>query len=440
MKKIILLATLILCGALQAFSQQRADSITITLARYFSKDIFETNGTPYLKPMVESMNATSNSRFFNTAYVPKKVKKVYFKFGVQTMTGFVPEDMKTYTPVLPSEKLDLNKLAQYVDIENFQVKNIKDTAGLAYYAMKTIFYDAIQQGKITVPEKSATILGSQNATLHLSREALKEVMQTHFVYPLLPEAFRDTLDKIVEQFPENFTLPQGANMNTLFAIIPQLEIGSLYGTELLLRFIPPVYLGENIGDFAFWGIGLKHSISQYFNDYEYDDIYSDTSHIPNRFDAAVQAVYQGTYLKNQVGVTKADLTANANIFDFNLQFSKRFDDIIDIYTAFSLEFLNISSEYIYSLPWETQIQLGLLKIKTDENGNPILDENGWNTFEVSPPEYPGDTQPQKSEVKVSDTNFKWIIGLSKDIGRFSIFADYSISHINIFSAGLSYRF
>ncbi len=454
MKKhcLIFILSIITLFHAKAQQYQPADSMTVQLARMFSADIFETNGSPYLKPMVQSMNATSNSRFFNNAYIPKKVKKPYFKVSVNTMVGFVPENMKTYTPVLPAEELNLTKLAQYIDYDITNPSNIriKDTAGLAYYAMKTIFYDGIKQGKIDIPKQSATILGSQNAVFHLDHTVLKELVHSNTAYALLPANFKLQLDSIIDQFPENFTLPQGANMNTFVAAIPQFEIGSLYGTELLLRFVPPVNMGKNIGDFAFWGIGLKHSISQYFFDeeeeYENDKNSNNNSSpisannsIERPFDMAVQAVYQGTYLKNKVGVTNADLTAWANIWDINLQFSKNMFGWFDIYSGLSYEIMNISSEYIYALPWEVQIQLGMLKLKTDAQGNPVLDEHGWNVYETADG-YPGDTSPQKSTVKVSDTNLKWIIGLSKDIGNFSIFADYNMSTFDIFTAGIMYRF
>ena len=256
-------------------SSAKADSMTVDLVRMFGQDIFETNGKPYIKPMVKSMNATSNSRFFNNAYIPKKVNKPYFRVSVNSMVGFVPEDMKTYTPTLPMEKFnpldakDFAKLSQYVTLDMSAgwppvVSSIKDTAGLAYFALKTIFYDAVSQGKITVPKSSATILGWQNEVLSLPHSVLKEVMKSNFAYTFLPQNFKDSLDKYVNQFPEEFSLPKGADLSTFVAAIPQFEIGSLWGTEALIRFIPPIDMGENIGKFAFWGFGLKHSLSQYF--------------------------------------------------------------------------------------------------------------------------------------------------------------------------------
>jgi hypothetical protein len=214
--------------------------------------------------------------------------------------------------------------------------------------------------------------------------------------------------------PEFFDLPQGLEMNTMYALVPQFEIGSLWGTELLLRFIPPVQWDVNIGEFAFWGIGLKHSISQYFEDFP--------------FDLAIQAVYQGTYLKNQIGMTKADLKANATIWNFNLHASKHFENLFDVYTGFSSEFINIESDYIYTLSAQMQCDLGILQCE----GNQALPPN--------PPEYPGDTQPQKTHISLSDSNFKWILGISVPIEPVALFLDMSISKFFMLSGGIEIRF
>ena len=236
------------------------------------------------------------------------------------------------------------------------------------------------------------------------------------------------MDKIIGQFPYYFTLPPGNNMNSIFASIPQLEIGSLFGTEALIRFIPPVNMGSNIGKFAFWGIGLKHSISQYFNK---------TDRIEDRtFDMSIQAVYQGTRLTNSVGVTNAEMSADASFWDFNLQFSKSFYDflplipgIVDIYSGFSYEMVTIKSQYKYYLPVEVQWQLGLMKL--DSASNQIVKD---------PPLYPGDQEPQTANLQLKDNNFKAIFGINKHIGNFSIFFDYNFSKFSIFTGGIAYQF
>lgn len=420
----------------------RASPWAIDVSRRFSRDIFKMNGVPYLQPMVEAVNATSNSRFFSLAYVPRKVDKPYFKFGLHSMLGFVREDMKTYKPEFPMEELTFNEAAKYAEIIN-QTVNIKDTAGLIYYLFKTILYDGVQRGSLFPPDKAATILGSKTTSLVLYPDTLRSIIKDNPIYGFLTEDMQDSVLNAVTALPAFFTLPQGGNINTIFASVPQVEIGSLFGTELLLRGIPPVYMGENIGDFAFWGIGIKHSISQYFNQNYYDsETRSEDPFLPkeipnlgrNAFNLAVQLVYQGTHLENTVGVTNSELKSNATFWNFNIHASQNIEGIVDIYSGFSLETMSISTDFTYYLPVEVQGQLGLLLMIYYPDGTSFIGdtdpENG----------YPGDTEPQYSTIKIKDTNIKWVIGAAKEIGPIVIFADFSISQFNIFTGGILYKF
>ncbi|OGU12940.1 MAG: hypothetical protein A2X61_09135 [Ignavibacteria bacterium GWB2_35_12] len=424
MRKYIIHFILVLFGVV--YLKAEADPNTVNLARAFGRDIFELNGVPYLQPLVETLNATSNSRFFNQAYVPQKVDEPYFRIGAHAMLGFVRNDMKTYNPAMPAEPLDLGKLSQYFDIFNY---TIKDTAGLMYYALKTILYDGIQKGMINVPKTSATILGRQDAVFDLPHKILDSLVRTMSVggieiFPKLPKDFQDSLINTIWRFPETFTLPPGADMNTIFAAVPQFEIGALFGTEMLLRFIPPVNMGENIGDFAFWGIGLKHSVSQYFEE--------------RYFDLAVQVVYQGTNLKNKVGVTNSDLRADGTFWDFNIHASKAFlDDQLNIYAGLSYELFNINSNFTYFIPIETQLKLGL---RYGEWTHPNGSEDSVFVLYDPTPDFPGDTLPQTSNLRITNTNIKFVFGLVYQIGPVAIFLDYNISKFNIFTGGIEVRF
>lgn len=445
MKKIKIIITIIFfCASISLTAQavyQRASDYTINLARSFGRELFEMNGVPYLQPLVETINSTSNSGFFNRAYVPKKVEKPYFRIALKGMLGFVRDDMKSYEPNMPNEPLDLTKLSQYINYSmdlsdprnpKFVINGIPDTAALILYAFKVYAHRGLETKLIDLPKSAPTILGNDEKAIYIPRYVLDSLVKSYPVIPiinkplydLLPDSLRATITNAVGQFPEYFTLPKGGDINSIIAGIPQFEIGSLYGTELLLRFIPPVYMGENIGNFAFWGLGLKHSLSQYFE---------------SPIDIAFQAVYQGTYLKNNVGVTNSELKAFATIWNFNLEFGKSIKDIIDFYAGFSYDLLSITSDFTYYLPVETQAQLGLLemiKIGETPNGQPI--------YKILPPDasrgFPGDTEPQKTNVNINDKNFKFILGLSRSFGPVTIFIDYSLSKFNILSGGIEFKF
>jgi hypothetical protein len=388
-----------------------ASDYTVDLARMFGRDIFELNGIPYLKPMVKAVNATSNARFFTTAYIPEEVDKPYFRVGVHGMMGFVRDDMKTFAPQMPNEEFDFEKAQKFVEIKNLNEIIITDTAGLINYLFKTVMHDGLQQGSISVPNSASTVLGNKDTVFTLPSDTLMQLVENHPVYGYLPKDMQDSLTSIVREFPETYPLYAGGDISTILAAVPQVEIGSWYGTELLVRVIPLVDLGKYIGEFAFWGFGLRHSISQYF---------------PERwFDMAVQAVYQGTYLKNFVGTTNAELRANANFWNINLQASKSIDGWFDIYSGLSVDFVNISSSFKYYLPGEIQYELGLIEDPADPRPTPG---------------YPGDTEPQVSHIALHDTNLKWAIGIKKEIGPVAIFADFSVSQFDVFSGGIQYTF
>lgn len=410
-----------------------ANPLSVEMARRVSKELLGPNSGPFMKPLVTTSNAAANSRFFRTAYIPTKVEKPYFRFGLHSMFGFVREDQKTYTPVAPrmtiNEVLADKEAAEYsiniFDPTKSTVK-IKDTAGMVVNILKYLFDKGLKDtanSHMSFPDKSATIFGNSTAGLVLNNKYFLDQLQKDdpllsalYNSTALSQSVKDSLVKAIMGFPSFFALPTGGNISTVFAAIPQLEIGSLYGTELLLRFIPPMKIDKNVGEFAFWGIGLKHSLSQYFD--------------KRMFDAAIQVVYQGTHLENTIGVTNADLTSDGTMFNINLQASKHYEGIVDVFGGVSYETMTIASTYKYVLPAETQMQLGLLRNPGTPTIKPVPE----------PPEWPGDTAPQTAEYNVSDSNIKVVLGVAKQIGPMTFFVDYSVSKFNIFSLGVDLTF
>jgi hypothetical protein len=406
----------------------------VPLCRQFSKDLFDLNANPYLSPTVQVVNATSNAGFFHSAYVPRKVNKPYFRISGNLMLGSVRDDMKTFNPQIPARPFDVSDLEPFIDISNPFAIKILDTAGMINYFLQTILYQGLYLAEtIPIPTASATTLGKDGAVLRLETDVMTELVKNHPLYPILVLiGAAPFVDSIIGTVPRNFVLPDGGNLNTIAAAVPQIEIGSLFGTELLIRLIPPLDLGEYIGKFSFWGIGLKHSISQYF--------YNDTNRDGNAtkreqiapFDLAIQAVYQSTNLENTVGITEAKLKAGANIFNINLHASKNFNNYFELHTGLSYERTDIKGTYTYYLPTELQKDIGLLRVDTLADGSEKIVK--------APPEYPGDDVLQSSNVSVSSNHIKWIIGASKNIKNVTVFANYNVSKFNIFSGGIQYRF
>lgn len=387
-----------------AFAQQpKYNPFTVELVRLLSRDLFELNSIPFLEPMVTAVNATSNARFYHTAYVPSN-DTLYIRFGIHGMVGFVDDKNKTFVPRIPTDTLAPNTNDIFL--------------ALIYQEMKNIFRRGVETGNIIPPASSPTILGSGKTSFSIPGDYLREEMKKNPLYSRLDSATRATIDNSLAGLPVALDLPPGANINTIVAAIPQVEIGAILGTELLVRFIPSVKLSETIGNFSFWGVGVKHSISQY---------------LPKPWlDVAAQVVYQGTTLDNTVGVTNAKLTSKATFWNGNIHASKRFG-AFTAFTGLSVENVDISADYVYSLPRSLQASLNLIVWK-DANGDGKAQDDEY----VPDPEngYPGDTKPQTSTVTLNNTNTKWTIGGAVQLGPVNVFVDYSISKFNIFSGGI----
>ncbi|MCO6466693.1 MAG: hypothetical protein J5I53_08765 [Bradyrhizobiaceae bacterium] len=414
-------------GSATLNAQALWNPLAVDVTRSLTRDLFENNAVPYVQPMVTAINATSNARFYDAAYVPEKVDKPYFRVSVHGMMGKVTESMKWYTPTLEfGPRVNVVEVLARHGNTTFEDGKLKytikptyaDTLGLTTALVKELLRDGLDSGYFSLPDQGATLFGYlPDAKVGLpSSEQMTMLLHNRAEYLIQDSAGRAQLDSLLGKLtlPSGLTLPPGVNLSSLIAAVPQVEVGSLFGTEALIRFVPPVQFDKNIGRFAFWGFGLRHSLSQYF---------------PDRwFDLAAQAVYQGTSLKNTVGFTKAELDASARIWSANIHASKELWGTLAVYSGVNWERIDVTTSYTYALPQEVQIQLGLLPdVPIGEESKPT-------------PEQPGDTKPQTSTVVSGDTNVKWTIGATAAIGNLRLAVDYSMSNFNIFTAGLSYTF
>lgn len=110
--------------------------------------------------------------------------------------------------------------------------------------------------------------------------------------------------------------------------------GSLFGTELMLRYFPTIKK-DNL-QAGLWGIGLKHEISRYF------------PLLP--LDLSVQLLFNSLKIENK----SDDLTDYAKFesknFAFNLQASKTFAGLLIIYGGLQYESSNLNVSYYFKDP------------------------------------------------------------------------------------------
>ena len=356
------------------------------------------------------------------------------------MYGSVPNDMKTFTPEIPQEKYNNDSLISYMNIgfEGNQIKySIRDTAKLVSYIFKTLLYDGINKpnghsDRIQIPTKASTLLGKKrNDAIVIPQGGLERLANARFdtinqglggLYKV-PDDIRNQIVGLLNSFPTYYSLSQGGNINNLLVGVPQFTIGSFYGTEMTLRYIPALDYGEEFGKFSFWGVGISHNFSQYFYDnYERDN-----------WQLAAQIAFQGSSLTNKVGITQSEFESNANFLNFNIRTSKMIKNWFEFYAGFSYETIAMTNKFNYFLSVETQAQLGLLPYIYDDDGNRV----GIGKADATAG-YPGDTQPQQTSLDINSENLKFSFGLNKEIGDFAIYAGYSFSRFNIFNFGVAY--
>lgn len=129
-----------------------------------------------------------------------------------------------------------------------------------------------------------------------------------------------------------FTFPGGLNMSRLGLAVPQVTAGFM-GTEAMVRWIAFETGDTEIGEISVWGIGGRHSISRYFDEFPVD--------------LAGMVFYQSF----DVG----DDLLDSSLFTLGAQASKRFPGIpIEPYGGLALDFYNMKAKYDQTVQGETR--------------------------------------------------------------------------------------
>ncbi len=175
--------------------------------------------------------------------------------------------------------------------------------------------------------------------------------------------------------------PPGINESSVPVAYPQVA-ASFMGTELMIRYLPSIDLGET--SIGFFGAGLKHSISQYIPLFP--------------LDLAVQVMYSNFSLKDII---------DANNFAFNAHASKTFG----VFTPYvGLQYESTAFELKYT-------------IKGDPNsGDPNLRVDKPVTVDID-----------------GDNNFRATVGGSLKLAIIVLNADVSLSSQTVFSGGLTFE-
>lgn len=213
-----------------------AETLTQKLERFGAE-----NGEAYINPWVTAFGTSLNTGLYQSA---KVLKPFLFGVNLNGMAVFVPSEDKTFTLSSPTFEY------------NGQTYNLYNEAEL----------------------ESATCFGNKGATF----------------------TFNDDVPEGIDTSDLDLKLPNGGNLSAIPMFIPQVNMGLPGGNEIMLRGFPKVNIQKDVGDFSFWGIGLKHSLDQYI------------PLVP--IDLAVQAAYQQMSFADVIDI---------NSFAANIHISKK---------------------------------------------------------------------------------------------------------------------
>ena len=178
--------------------------------------------------------------------------------------------------------------------------------------------------------------------------------------------------------------PSGVNQPRIPFAVPQIT-ASLMGTELLLRYVPTIKPSGSSSSFNYFGIGLRHSISQYI------------PLIP--VDIAIGVLYNKLNYGSII---------SANAFAVNGEVSKTFG----LFTAYAgLQYENSKFSLNYTIKGDPN------------NGDPSLQQDANVSASVN-----------------GKDNIRFTVGGSLKLAIIVINADYNLVPQSLFSGGLSFEF
>jgi len=302
--------------------------------------------TAYVHPLVNAFGADVNGGLFHAAkFGGGMVPKVDLYVGVKIFGAFVPERDRA------------------LNLQYEAPARIQAPDGNAYDV--TVRYDITDAPTIFGRNEAGTV------TAHVHETVSPGADGTY-----------GTADDIVIDEEETLELVPGL-INTGIAplLIPQLRLGTLYGTDVMIRYFPRMDHVE-FGSLGFFGLGVRHEVSQY---------------LPSApVDLSVQLVRQ----KLSVRDLDDDQILAANMFAAALVASKS-ASVATLYGGLQLESTRVKVDYVFSPDDEELIE------------------------------------PQEISFSLTGRNrFRVVAGGALTIGPVVINADYSVGSINVVSAGI----
>lgn len=201
-------------------------------------------GKAYVAPIVSGFGSNLNAGWYHKAPAPKKFG-FHVEAGVVAMGTLLSGGSKTFSTT-GAFRLDS---AQSRDIANSSISS--STPGSA--VLRDSLTAAIRRADMNVTFSGETVIGPGDQDMSIQVIAQPITMNK-------PGGSGDTSITIA---PYADTLPDVAgilgDLPALPLLAPQLTVGTIYGTNLTLRWLPEIETNEDIGAVKFFGFGIQHN-------------------------------------------------------------------------------------------------------------------------------------------------------------------------------------
>jgi hypothetical protein len=199
-------------------------------------------GKAYVAPIVSGFGSNLNAGWYHKAPAPKKFG-FHIEAGVIAMGTILSGGDKNFS-VAGAFRLDSAKAQGVVDgMPGNTPQSIKDSV-----------YVAILREDQTVQFTGETVIGPGDEGMQIEFLATNITVgragntDTTIAVP----AYTDSIPEVVGVLGDFADIPL-----PLFA--PQITIGTVYGTNLTLRWLPEIETNEDIGTIKFFGFGIQHN-------------------------------------------------------------------------------------------------------------------------------------------------------------------------------------
>ncbi len=196
----------------------------------------------YVNPIVNGFGVDMNGGWFHRA--PKASMFGFdLEFGAVAMGTFFTNENKTFSN---SGSFAFTQ-AQAMDLTNF-VNTDPNIQQSQRAAVQNYLVQQITQSKFTLTVSGPTIIGSKSDSVKIHFDSKSYIVPGQGSTVVVPG--KDVALPVVGFLGELPALPLAA---------PQLTFGTLVGTQLTFRYLPPSQNIKNMGKASYFGWGLQHN-------------------------------------------------------------------------------------------------------------------------------------------------------------------------------------